>query len=145
MAQKNKPIPLAIQASSIKKMFPGSFVSTSHGHQLIWSHTIMPSPLGGKYDIKLIFEMTKNPQVFVINPKPLALADGEKKLPHCYDQSKQRLCLFYPKSNEWSKYKLLSETVIPWTYEWLYHYEIWLGTGEWTGGGIHPQNNKPKK
>ena len=33
---------------------------------------------------------------------------------------------------------LLATTIFPWTAEWLLHYEIWLATGEWTGGGYHP-------
>jgi hypothetical protein len=32
----------------------------------------------------------------------------------------------------------IADTVLPWTTEWLYHYEIWLITGEWTGGGDWP-------
>ena len=38
----------------------------------------------------------------------------------------------------------LSKTIIPWVYDWLYHYEIWVGTGEWTGGGVHLPKNAPK-
>ena len=30
------------------------------------------------------------------------------------------------------------DTIIPWTQEWLYFYEIWLLTGEWRGGGHTP-------
>ena len=33
--------------------------------------------------------------------------------------------------------KLISNTIIPWTIEWLYFYELWLATGEWLGGGEH--------
>jgi hypothetical protein len=32
---------------------------------------------------------------------------------------------------------LLAYTVVPWISEWLLYYELWLFTGEWTGGG-HP-------
>lgn len=32
----------------------------------------------------------------------------------------------------------LWETVIPWTSEWLLHYEVWLATGDWHGRGEHP-------
>ena len=43
----------------------------------------------------------------------------------------------------------IAETIIPWASEWLLHYEIWLATGEWQGGGIHPdiskKRNKHKK
>lgn len=39
---------------------------------------------------------------------------------------------------------LIADTYIPWAIEWLYYYEIWLVTGEWCGGGIHPTTAKPK-
>jgi hypothetical protein len=34
---------------------------------------------------------------------------------------------------------LLGDTILPWTAEWLLHYEIWRATEKWMGGGIHPQ------
>lgn len=38
----------------------------------------------------------------------------------------------------------IANTIIPWTIEWLYYYELWLATGEWLGGGDHPEIGKPK-
>jgi hypothetical protein len=32
----------------------------------------------------------------------------------------------------------IADTIVPWTAEWLVHYEIWLMTGEWYGGGDCP-------
>lgn len=32
----------------------------------------------------------------------------------------------------------ISDTIVPGTAEWLVHYEIWLVTGEWYGGGDWP-------
>jgi len=26
---------------------------------------------------------------------------------------------------------------------WLFYYEIWLATGEWCGGGVHPEKRIP--
>jgi hypothetical protein len=145
MVQKTKPIPIAVQALHIKRMFSESKVNTVHDQQLIWTHSITPSPLGDLYKVKLVYYIDQAPKIYVVAPKPLPLARGKARLPHCYDQKEQRLCLYYPDGKEWNKTMLLANTVIPWTYEWLYHYEIWLGTGEWTGGGVHPQNNLPKK
>lgn len=145
MAQKIKPIPIGVQAMNIKRIFTNGKVATVHDQHLTWTQTISPSPLGGLYKVKLVYHLNQSPKIFVVDPKPLPLAKGAKKLPHCYDQKEQRLCLYYPDGKEWNKTMLLSATVIPWTYEWLYHYEIWLGTGEWTGGGVHTQNNLPKK
>ena len=34
-------------------------------------------------------------------------------------------------------------TIIPWTSEWLLHYELWHATGKWLGGG-HRNDAGPK-
>lgn len=49
------------------------------------------------------------------------------------------LGLYYPPAREWRQSMLLAGTILPWTSEWLLHYETWLATGVWTGGGIHPR------
>jgi hypothetical protein len=36
----------------------------------------------------------------------------------------------------------LADTVVPWTSEWLFFYEVWHATGLWLGGGTHP--NRPE-
>ena len=143
MVPKVKPLPIIIQAKAIEKLFPNTRVANFHDQLLSWTHTITPSPLGDLYKIKLVYQLNKSPKIYVLNPKPLPLANGKKILPHCYDQEQQQLCLYYPNNAEWNKTMLLSHTIIPWTYEWLFHYEIWLGTGEWTGGGKHPIKTKP--
>ena len=45
---------------------------------------------------------------------------------------------------EFTTYKFLSKTIVPWTVEWLYFYELWLATGEWYGGGDHPSTDEEK-
>jgi hypothetical protein len=37
------------------------------------------------------------------------------------------------------------DTIIPWTSEWLLHYECWLATGKWHGGGIHHETEIEKQ
>jgi hypothetical protein len=59
-----------------------------------------------------------------------------KDPPHRYKEGD--LCLYLPWGNEWSSHMMLVHTIIPWANEWLMHYELWLITGEWYGGGIHP-------
>lgn len=141
MAPKKKQLSISVQAMNIKNMFPEGIIENIRDYMLSWICTISPSPLGEKYKIKLIYNIGYAPKVFVIRPKPLKLANGNNKLPHCYDDAKQHLCLYYPRGgSEWNKTMLLTKTIIPWAIEWLFHYEIWLGTGEWTGGGIHSTN-----
>ena len=34
--------------------------------------------------------------------------------------------------------KRIDQTIIPWTYTWLFYFEDWLSTDDWKGGGRHP-------
>jgi hypothetical protein len=72
----------------------------------------------------------QQPQVTVIEPH-LELHSNATSLPHVYPGDE--LCLFYP--GQWRPDTLLSTSIVPWTAEWLMHYELWLVTGHWTGGG----------
>lgn len=67
--------------------------------------------------------------------------------PHHYgiDKAKKRvdLCL-YRGGCQFNTRKLLAETVVPWAIEWLLHYEGWLTTGAWHGGGEHVQRKGKK-
>jgi hypothetical protein len=134
---KIKPLNMALQAGKIKALFPESILFYNHD-RLTWRYTITPSPLSREYDIKLIYVKGKDPNVYVITK--LDLYPGETKLQHVYSTKKQWLCLYYRKGREWKSNMLISDTVIPWTCEWLLHYECWLGTGKWHGGGIHVLN-----
>jgi hypothetical protein len=89
MAQKIKPLPIGVQAMSIRHMFTEGKVSTVHDQQLTWTQTISPSPLGGLYKVKLVYHINQVPKIYVLDPKPLPLANGRTKLPHCYDQKEQ--------------------------------------------------------
>jgi hypothetical protein len=87
-----------------------------------------------------VFALTMTPHVTLVDP-PLQGRDGRKP-PHLYKGD--FLCLYLPNSGEWNGQMFLARTIIPWTSEWLLHYEIWLATGEWHGGGIHPPGGKKK-
>ena len=44
------------------------------------------------------------------------------------------LCLYDPLKREWRPVDAISDTIVPWTIDWLACYEVWLATGRWTGG-----------
>ncbi|WP_225587067.1 hypothetical protein [Algoriphagus sp. Y33] len=142
--QKSNFISVGAQALNLRKKFPSGEITTDKDQSLIWKGTLTPSPLSEFYDIKLKFHKNEGVDVWVTNPLPLLLAPNKTKLPHVYDHKRQELCLYFPDGKEWNQRKLLSETILPWTIEWLYHYEIWVLTGAWTGGGLHPKKKKPK-
>jgi hypothetical protein len=73
-----------------------------------------------------------------MDPHLPTLASG-RELPHVYEQDPTRLCLYLPGSGEWSSAMRISETIVPWSVLWLFYFEDWLATGDWGGGGIHPQ------
>ncbi len=124
------------QAGALKSYFPDSVIIQRGEVELKWTCTIIPTPLSAAYTLHLHYQQAKGVKVYVLEPKPLALAPGEKGLPHVYSTDEQELCLYYPKDNEWTPAMLYVHTLIPWACEWLLHYEIWVATGEWKGGGI---------
>ncbi|MDR2947643.1 MAG: hypothetical protein LBV71_00400 [Prevotella sp.] len=133
---KSKEIPLIIQASKLQVYFPDSKYSVRQ-NILVWKGYLQPTYLSPKYLIRVVYQREKHPNVYVIEPKPLTLAEGKSKLEHVYDTDKQHLCIYYKRAKEWNETKFIADTIIPWTSEWLLHYEIWVTTGTWHGGGIH--------
>lgn len=143
--KKNNRISLVVQEGSLKHAFPGCSVTRNKEESLIWTHILTPTPLSKSYKVKLRYERNKGVKFSVVEPRPLPLAKGKKYLPHVYSTPDQRLCLYYPNGFEWNVEMLYTRTIIPWAVEWLYHYEIWVGTGEWHGGGISHENEVEKK
>mgnify|MGYP003394051487 FL=1 len=111
---------------------------------LVWVYSGRPTPVGRLYTLELEFRQGEHPSVSVNSPNLLALASG-RALPHVYEQDPARLCLFLPWTDEWTPQRTLVETVMPWSLLWLYYFEVWLGTGAWTGGGMHPTEQRPRR
>lgn len=126
------------QIQLLKKYYPEAAIKKISKNSFIWIGELRSSPMGSVYKIKLEYTLGRDPEVFVVEPSPLKLAEGQKRLPHVYSHDKQHLCLFYPKGDEWQEGKMIASTIIPWAIEWLFHYEIWLITSKWQGGGKHP-------
>ncbi len=134
---------MAIQAGKIKSIFPDSNISFNQ-NRLVWKYEILPSSLSAIYNIKIVYVQGKHPDVFVLKPK-LKLYPDQNKLPHVYSTEKQWICIYYRKGREWNSGMLIANTIIPWTSEWLLHYELWVSTGTWHGGGIHHETEVEKQ
>jgi len=135
MIKRNK-IPLIVQANLLQLHFPDSkyFIKNDI---LTWKGYLQPNVLSQRYLIKIEYKVHCHPDVFVLSPKPLLLPSGKTELEHVYDTKTQKLCIYYRNSLEWYDTMLIVNTIIPWTSEWLLHYEYWVTTGVWHGGGIH--------
>ncbi|MEI2695971.1 MAG: phospholipase D family protein [Saprospiraceae bacterium] len=83
-------------------------------------------PDANAYDVRIEFRAGCFPQVYVINPsiKPNANI-------HIYREGS--LCLFYPGDLKWKDTTSIAEYTIPWIYEWILFYELYLLTGIWEG------------
>lgn len=99
-----------------------------------WLH---PSPLTGRYRVRIELEPVRLPHVYIEAPQ-LRPRRRSSTVPHTYASDEP--CLFWPEGRDWSSSMAICDTVVPWLAEWLVFYELWLVTGEWAGGGKHPES-----
>lgn len=115
------------------------FRQIRRGRRFVWRGTLQATPLGRRYVVEIRLQAGGHPRVFVLDP-PLISRTGEE-IPHRFHDGS--LCLYY--DGEWSSQNAIAETIVPWTATWLYYYELWLATGEWLGGGIHPADESDEQ
>lgn len=139
MVKINNKITIGRQYASISALKLSDFKIywVVSGSKFACKFSLIPSPLSGTYKIRLCYQQGKHPDVFVESPLPLKRAEGATLLEHVYSTEKQHLCLYVRKAQEWNDTMFISNTVIPWISEWIFHYELWVLTGVWNGGGIH--------
>lgn len=102
---------------------------------------LQPTPVSAVYRVRVEYCPGSLPKAWVEEPT-LRCRSPEERIPHVY--AGPRPCLYYPKTQEWRADMFISDTILPWLLLWLFHYEIWLVTGDWHGGGIHhpPEQGK---
>lgn len=133
LGPKPQPLNVARQLADLKRLFPrgeGSLIV----NRLNWRCLLRPSAFSRGYFVEIAYHLGVYPTIIVIEPRPRELAGG-KKPPHVYDAPGDPLCIFYPAAREWNSTMLISRTIVPWTCEWLLHFEAWMYTGQWEGGG----------
>jgi hypothetical protein len=119
---------MAQQALGLRSVLPNADVVLKP-HSLRWTGQVQPSDLSRAYAIRIDYERRHYPVVRVLAPDLVATEAGF--LPHTYDDG--TLCLH--DVGQWNEAMLIVDTIIPWTAEWLLHYEMWVATGEWFGDG----------
>ncbi|MEI2652225.1 MAG: hypothetical protein V9G12_08725 [Microthrixaceae bacterium] len=101
--------------------------------ELRWEAEFTPTKLSCTYTVRFTYKVG-DPIVWVQVVDPVLDPGAGKQLPHVYEDSTQRwLCLHL--EGQWDQTMAIATTVVPWAAEWLFHYELWLATGEWTGSG----------
>lgn len=127
---------LAQQAFALRGTFPHAS-ATLTPTVLDWTGDLKPTPLSRTYTVRVVYRPGRYPHVTVERPT-LEPRPGES-LPHVFNDGS--LCLHL--DEDWTSNMLIVDTILPWTSEWLIHYEIWKFTGTWYGGGEWPPVRNP--
>jgi len=129
---------------ALQAAYPDGKCGIEKHQKLVWGGKVRPTPLSQEYQVIMTWEQGWSPRVWVVGDNLQKLDDPE--FPHKFHVDEEnrmvRLCLY--RYQEFSSSKYISRTIIPWTVEWLYFYEIWLATGVWCGGGEHPLEGERK-
>jgi hypothetical protein len=127
---------LAQQAFALRAAFPHTSAKLT-ATLLDWTGDLQPTTLSRTYTVRVVYRLDRFPNVTVLEPT-LESRPGES-LPHVFDDGS--LCLHL--EHDWTPNMLLVDTTLPWTAEWLIHYELWKHTGAWYGGGEWPPARNP--
>jgi hypothetical protein len=125
------------QATRIR-LIVGDFKYAVRRGQLVGRGSMQPAPACETYLFSLSYRDGENPTVKIIDP-PLRCRQDQSEIPHTYYPDEP--CLFRP-GIDWSREQSLATTIIPWLAAWLFYYEMWHATGEWLGGGDHPETDE---
>lgn len=129
-----RPIPLPHQRLGLQRRYPDATVNATL-HELVWRGTLRPTEYSDSYEVVISHNLRESPLVYVARPH-LQLVQG-KRLPHVFRLN--LLCL-HTLSRTLIASRQLANTLVPWSVEWLFFYEIWLASGgTWFGEGEHPR------
>jgi len=128
---------IAEQLSAIRIKYPQFETCFTSHTGLKVTGVLQPTSRSVTYDFVLKYNLVDSPKIKIVSPELKRNENGEEA-EHLYPNG--YLCLYQPKYREFTRTDLLTDTIIPWTSLWLYHYEVWHLTGEWLGGGEHPKS-----
>lgn len=127
-------IPIHFQLAALKAKMPRCDLYLNKNY-LRARGKVQPTPRSIWYSYEIKYRFRENITIFIKEPLIKTELNG-KKAEHLYKDGS--LCLFFPKAKEFDSKKLIVDYIVPWIALWLFFYEIWLVTGCWKGGGIHP-------
>jgi hypothetical protein len=133
---------IAEQLSAMKSKYPQFETGFTSHSGLKVTGALQPTSRSAAYNFVLKYNLTESPKIKIVSPELKKNEKGEDA-EHLYPNG--YLCLYQPKYREFTRTDLLTDTIIPWTSLWLYHYEVWHLTGEWLGGGEHPKSISKNK
>lgn len=139
---KAHPLNIAHQLRDLQRLYPDGNGRIARD-RLVWQGKLKPSAFSREFLTQIEYQEGHFPTTRVLQPSIRELA-GDRKLPHVFCGVGDPLCLFYAPAREWNSSMLIARTILPWTCEWLFHFEAWLFTGKWDGGGVHTEPGAPQ-
>lgn len=127
MASKRLP-QLFQEINLLRSHYPHGTTKLKAG-TLRWTGDLQPTEISNPYLVVVRYAPPKPPHITVRRPGLVVDANGH--LPHTFSDGS--LCLYKP--GQWTHGDRIATTILPWTSEWLLHYEFWRATGEWYGSG----------
>lgn len=126
---------------------PSARLQIGRGRMLRYWFSLAPSAYSRVYRCLLRIPRDGSPQMNVLEPDlQLLAAPTGQPIPHVYPTASAgtSLCLWLPRNHEWQPQMKLADTYLAWTAQWLNYFEEWLYTGEWAGGGVHPESKRKR-
>lgn len=119
---------LTVEKGMIESRFPCMSCNevNSRTTKLVCYGHMKPTDDSPSYRLRLEYSVWDKPAVYIEEPEIIPSA-----LIHIYTEGS--LCLYYPKETPWQNHLHLSDTVLPWTAEWLVFYELYKLYGVWLG------------
>jgi hypothetical protein len=151
-------LPLSIdeQDRKLRAKCPQFRLVAHRGWMGIWEGAL--TPICQTYRVRLVYFSRRyfdgwnldNPyiSIFVVDPPigPYPRRTGEPPQ-HVYRLGHPpefpRLCVYDPIDDDWCPTEYIVDRIIPWTIKWLFFHEEWVASGEWKGGGRHPEIPEP--
>lgn len=127
----SRPLSVIQQLIKIKKDYDNIAHTCIKKDCLDVTLVIRPTENSDKYTVRILYKYDTFPYIYLLDP-PLVQVNG--KYPHhIYERTneKTRLCVYYPRSREWTSDMFIADTIIPWISTWLFAYEFWQITGVW--------------
>lgn len=123
---------LSEQLFRLRQLYPEAKVYIKRD-VLYWDGYLRPTAMSDTYHIQISYKKRYRPKVLLSGDNVRGFDKGN--FPHQFkldsEHKMAQICLHL--NGEFNSYMFIADTIIPWTVEWLYFYEIWLATGEWHG------------
>lgn len=138
---RGKPLTLPMQAAQLRAC--GFATPTLSPTRMVSTGRIRPGDSCALWNVEVVYRQSGSPTVYVLSDAVNLL---EPAPPHVFprdETGRYPLCLY---DHGWDRHESIANTIVPWTAEWLFFFEVWVATEQRLGGGaaVVPPSGDPK-